>query len=63
MGKVNERWTIDDRRWTIDTRRQVMEKFTRAFGSRFVELNISKFGIICLDPGETEGSEDLTRGL
>jgi hypothetical protein len=42
---------------------EVMEKFTRAFGSRFVELNISKFGIICLDPGETERSEDLTRGL
>jgi hypothetical protein len=56
MGKVNGRWTID-------TRRQVMEKFTRAFGSRFVEIKISKFGIICLDPGKTEQSEDLTRGL
>lgn len=59
----DRRWTIDNERWTIDPRRQVMEKFTRDFGSRFVELKISRFGIICLDPGETEPSEDLTRGL
>lgn len=57
----DRRQKTDDGQWTIKTRRQVLENFTQAFGSRFAELKISKFGIICLDPGEKEQSEDLTR--